>query len=88
MARVKDTAEGATLTRTVAANIIAGLGAEDQPFGTHSVLLDRGDARGGVDGRFRDDDPTGAAGSGPLKDGKGAGRDGRAMPLFNVFRPF
>ena len=84
MATVKDTAEGGRLTRTVAANIIAGLGTEVHSFEASCDVPDHGS----VDRGRGSGERTGGAGSGSMNDGKGAGRDGRAMPLFNVFRPF
>jgi hypothetical protein len=73
MAIIKGTASGQPLTGTLAANIIAGLGGNDQLFGNGGSDLP----------------PLGRAGDGHLNDGEVEGqRDIGAVPPLNAFRPF
>jgi len=90
MAIVKGTANGETLTRSLAANIIAGLGSDDQQFGESGSALPVGeDGHDNFDGRFGNDTPIGGAVSSDYNEGEVAGRRATgAVPLFNIFRPF
>jgi hypothetical protein len=73
LAIIKGTASGQPLTGTLAANIIAGLGGNDQPFGNGESNLP----------------PIGRAALDYLNDGEAEGRRGiGAVPPFNAFRPF
>jgi Ca2+-binding RTX toxin-like protein len=90
VAIIKGTPNGETLTRTLAANIIAGLGAKDRQFGDDaSGLLDGGDGHDNVDGGFGNDTSIGGGGKDKLNEGEAAGRRASsAVPLLNIFRPF
>ena len=90
MAIIKRTANGETLTRTLAANIIAGLADKDQLVGVDgSVVLNGADGRDSVDGGLGHDTRIGGAGTDCRNDGEVEGRpDNNVVPLFNIFRPF
>ena len=73
MAIIKGTASGQPLTGALAANIIAGLGGDDQLFGNGESDLP----------------PIGGTAHVHLNDGEvEARRDIGAVPPFNAFRPF
>ena len=73
MAIIKGTASGQSLTGTLAANIIAGLGGNDQLFGNGGSDLPA----------------IGRAALDYLNDGEVEGqRDIGAVPPLNAFRPF
>ena len=73
MAIIKGTASGQSLTGTLAANIIAGLGGNDQLFGNGEYNLPA----------------IGRAAHVHLNDGEvEERRDIGGVPLFNAFRPF
>jgi Ca2+-binding RTX toxin-like protein len=90
MAIIKGTPNGETLTRTLAANIIAGLGGKDRQFGVDgSGLLDGGDGHDNIDGGFGNDTLIGGGGNDDRNEGEVAGRRAvRTVTLFNIFRPF
>ena len=90
MVITKGAANGDTLTRTLATNIIAGLGGDDQPLCDMGPdLRDAGDGHDDIDGGLGADTASGGAGNGSVNDGEVEGRRGpRAVPLFNIFRPF
>ena len=90
MVITKGAANGDTLTRTLATSIIAGLGGDDQPLCDMGPdLRDAGDGHDDIDGGLGAGTASGGAGNGSFNDGEVEGRRGpRAVPLFNIFRPF
>jgi len=90
MVITKGAASGDTLTRTLATSIIAGLGGDDQPLCDMGPdLRDAGDGHDDIDGGLGAGTASGGAGNGSVNDGEVEGRCGpRAVPLFNIFRPF
>ena len=90
MAIIKGPASATTLTRTLAANIIAGLGDNHRQFGDAGPALpDGGDDHDNIDGGLGHDTPTGRAVDNGHNEGEVAGRPAiSAVPLFNIFRPF
>jgi len=90
MAIINDAPTGGTLTRTLAASIIAGLGGNDQQFGGDgSRSLDGGHRHDRIDGIVGNGTSTRAAGNNDLNAGEAAARrPPGAVPAFNVFRPF
>ena len=90
MVITKGAASGDTLTRTLATSIIAGLGGDDQPLCDMGPdLRDAGDGHDDIDGGLGANTASGGAGNSSVNDGEVEGRRGpRAVPLFNIFRPF
>ena len=81
MAIFNGTANSETLTRTLAANIIAGLDGNDRQFGDDGPsLLAGGDGHDSIDGNNEDNEDNEGEVAGP--------RANCQVPLFNVFRPF
>jgi len=80
MAIFNGTAHSETLTRTLAANIIAGLDGNDRQFGDDGPSLLAGDGHDSIDGNNEDNEDNEGEVAGP--------RANCQVPLFNVFRPF
>ena len=90
MAIFNGTANSETLTRTLAANIVAGLDGNDRQFGDDGPsLIDGGDGHDKIDGGFGNIVLICGAGNNEDNEGEVAGpRANCQVPLFNVFRPF
>jgi Ca2+-binding RTX toxin-like protein len=89
MATINGTANGETLTRKIARDIITGLGGNDQLFADYGPdLPDRGDGHDTIDGGFANDTLIRGASNHHSNDGEVATRGISAVPLCNLFRPF